>query len=59
MPNVCPLCTKRVNDWQMANGKATVMYGKLCHNSCIMGEKDAQNQITLLRVPEENVRGAS
>lgn len=55
---VCPFCHRRVNEWEMCSNKATVIFGRLCHKSCLMGEKDAHHQTTLLRLPKEDGGGA-
>jgi hypothetical protein len=32
---LCPFCTKRVNDWEIAFEKTLVINGKRCHRSCL------------------------
>ena len=37
MTNECPVCGKRVSDWESASGKTLVVNGKLYHKSCLEG----------------------
>lgn len=34
--NVCPLCNKRVSEWQKASGKTTIVANEIVHNDCLV-----------------------
>ena len=33
----CPICKKEVSNWQRATNGVLVIFGKLCHKSCLYG----------------------
>ena len=35
----CPLCHKRISNWEMASGKTVVQGQKVIHEACLMDEK--------------------
>lgn len=38
----CPICHKRVSNWEMAGGKCTIIHGRVTHNSCLMDVKPSE-----------------
>ncbi len=45
----CPLCGKRVSNWEVAGGKVVVIDGKIVHRACIM-DSDESLEIISKRV---------
>jgi hypothetical protein len=37
----CPLCDKRVSNWEIAGGKVVIIDGKILHRACVMDNKDS------------------
>lgn len=53
MTNQCPLCNKRVQDWQMASGKSTTVYNRLVHIACLMDVKPSEVERDRLKLITE------
>lgn len=45
MQNVCPLCERRVSEWQMACGKTVIINGAVTHKSCLMDKTIAEMEV--------------
>lgn len=44
MENRCPICRKKVQDWQMCAGKTTIVDSLVVHNSCLQDFKQSTNK---------------
>ena len=43
--DVCPLCERRISNWEIASGKVMHIDGKLIHKACAMDKDESIAQL--------------